>query len=130
MEDTRDEESVSVFKLTGMVSLYKKRLQQLGITVGNRIHNQRLKVRLLSALPDLTAHVQGREILLTFKEDIGLALIKACNGDSDAVYLMRAAQVIRKELFDIEINQFDGFFTSECQRDSVPSSLLAQVNLL
>ena len=127
MEDTRDEESVSVFKLTDMVSLYKKRLQQLGITVGNRIHSQRLKVRLLSALPDLTAHVQGREILLTFKEDIGLALIKACN---DAVYLVRAAQVIRKELFSIKIKQFDGFFTSECQRDSVPSSLLAQVNLL
>ena len=125
MEDMRDEESVSVFKLIDMVSLYKKRLQQLGVTVGNRIHSTLLKVRLLSALPDLTAHVQGREILLTFKEGIGLALTKACDGDSDAVHLMRAAQVIRKELLNITIKQFDGFFTSECQRDSVPSSLLA-----
>ena len=90
----RDEESVSVFKLSDMVSLYKKTLQQLGVTVGNRIHSTRLKIRLLSALPDLTAHVQGREILFTFKEDIGLALIKACDGDSYAVHLMRAAQVI------------------------------------
>ena len=65
----RDEESVSVFKLTDTVSLYKKKLQQLGVTVGNRIHSKRLKIRLLSALPDLTAHVQGRKILLTFKED-------------------------------------------------------------
>ena len=131
MEDMRDEESVSVFKLTDMVSLYKKRLQQLGVTVGNRIHSTRLKIRLLSALPDLTAHVQGREILLTFKEDIGLALIKACDGGSDAVHLMRAAQVIRKELLNIKIKQFDGFFfTSECQRDSVPSSLLALVNMI
>ena len=77
MEDVRDEESVSVFMLTDMVSLYKKRLLQLGVTVGNRIHSSRLKVRLLSALPDLTAHVQGREILLTFKEDIEMALINA-----------------------------------------------------
>ena len=100
MEDMRDEDSVSVFKLTDMVSLYKKRLQQLGVTVGNRIHSTRLKVRLLSALPDLTANIQGREILLTFKEDIGLVLIKACDSDSDAVLLMRAAQVICKELFN------------------------------
>ena len=95
-----------------------------------RIHSTRLKIRLLSALPDLTAHVQGREILLTFKEDIGLALIKASDGDSDAVHLMRAAHVIRKELLNIKIKQFDGFFTSECQRDSVPSSLLALVNMI
>ena len=128
MEDTRDEKRVSVFKLTDMVSLYKKRLQQLGVTVGNRIYSTRLKVRLLSALPDLTAHVQGREILLTFKEDIGLVLIKACDGDS-AVHLMRAAQVIHKELFHIKIKQFDGFFSRECQRDSVPSLLLALENL-
>ena len=113
-----------------MVSLYKKRLQQLGVTVGNGIHSTRLKIRLLSALPDLTAHVQGREILLTFEEDIGLALIKACDGDSDAVHLMRAAQVIRKELLNIKIKQFDGFFTGECQRDFVPSSLLALVNMI
>ena len=130
MEEMRDEESVSVFKLTDVVSLYKKRLQQLGVTVGNRIHNTRLKIRLLSALPDLTAHVQRREILFTFEEDIGLALIKACDGDSDAVHLMRAAQVIRKELLNIKIKQFDGFFTSECQRDSVPSSLSALVNMV
>ena len=130
MEDMRDEESVSVFNLTDMISLYKKRLQQLGVTVGNKIHSTRLKIRLLSALADLTAHVQGREILLTFKEDIGLALIKACDGDSDAVHLMRAAQVIRKELLNIKIKQFDCFFTSECQRDSVPSSLLAQINMI
>ena len=130
LEDMRDEESVSMFKLTDMVSLYKKRLQQLGVTVGNRIHSACLKIRLLSALPDLTTHVQGREILLTFKEDIGLALIKACDSDGDAVHLMRAAQVIRKELLNIKTKQFDGFFTSECQRDSVPSSLLALVNMI
>ena len=130
MEDMRDEENVSVFKLTDMVSLYKNKLQQLGVTVDNRIHRTGLKIRLLSALPDLTAHVQKKEILLTFKEDSGLALIRACDGDRDAVYLMRAAQVIRKELFNMKIKQFDGSFSRECERDSVPSSLLAQVNMI
>ena len=129
MEDMQDDESVYVFKLTDIVSLYKKRMQQLGVTVGNRIHSTLLKVRLLSALPDLTAHVQGREIL-SFKEDSELAVIKACDGKSDAVHLMRSAQVIRKEMFNIKIKHFDGFLSRECQRDSVPSSLLALVNML
>ena len=71
--------------------------------MGNRIDSTRRKIRLLSALPDLTAHVQEREILLTFEEDIGVALIKACDGDSDAVHLIRAAQVIRKELLNVQI---------------------------
>ena len=130
MEDMQDEENVCMFKLTDMVSLYKNRLQQLGVTVDNRIQSTRLKIKLLSALPDLTAHVQGREILLTFKEDIRLALIKACDGDSDAVHLMQAAQVIRKELFNMKIKQFDGSFSRECEQDSVPSSLLALVNMI
>ena len=43
---------------------------------------------------------------------------------------MRAAQVIHKALFNIKIKQFDGFFSRECQRDSVPSSLLALVNMI
>ena len=48
MEDMRDEESVSAFKLTDMVSLHKKRLQQLGVTVGSRIHSTRLKITFCS----------------------------------------------------------------------------------
>ena len=43
---------------------------------------------------------------------------------------MRVAQVIRKELFDLKIKRFDGFFSRECQRDSVPSSLLALINMI
>ena len=76
MEVMRDEERVSVFKLTDMVFLYKNRLQQQDVTGDNRIHSTRLKIRLLSALPDLTAHAQRREILLACKEDIERALIK------------------------------------------------------
>ena len=68
MEDTRDEKSVFLFKLTDMVSLYKKRLQQLGVTVGNRTYSTRLKVRLLSALPNLTAHVQEEKFFSLLKK--------------------------------------------------------------
>ena len=46
----------------------------------------------------MRAQKKGRDILLVFEEDIGTALAKACelDSDSDAVHLARAAQT---ELF-------------------------------
>ena len=59
--------------------------------------------------------MQSREVLLSFKDDIGIALTKACDHDIDAVHLVRAAQVVRKELFNLKIKSFNGSFSSECQ---------------
>ncbi|KAG0715668.1 hypothetical protein GWK47_011424 [Chionoecetes opilio] len=97
MEDMHaDEDNAPVFKLSDVANLYKTRLEQLGATVTNKIHTTRLKDRLLSVLPDLRAHSQGRDTLLLFEKDIGPALKKACDHDSDAMHLVRAAQVARR----------------------------------
>ena len=101
MEDkNNDEDNAPVFKLIDIAQLYKVRLEQLGLTLDTRIHTTRLKNRLLSALPGLKAHSQGRETLLSFETDFGPALMVACCHDSDAMHLMRAAYVVRKEIFD------------------------------
>ena len=118
-----------VFKLTDNAQLYKVRLEQLGLSVEKRIHTTRLKKRLLSALPDLRAHSQGRDIILSFEKDIGPALMVASYHDDDAIHLMRAAQVVRKEFFDSSFS-FDGSFQENCQQEAVPSSLLALVNMI
>ncbi len=108
LEDVRsNEDSDPIFKLTDIAQLYKVRLEQLGLTVEKRIHTTRLKKRLLSALPDLRAQSQGRDIL-SFEKDIGPALMVASCHDDDAIHLMRAAQVVRKEIFDSSFS-FDGF---------------------
>lgn len=78
-----DEDSAPVFKLTDIAQLYKVRLEQFGLTVEKRIHTIRLKNRLLSALPDLRAHSQGRDTLLSFEKDIGPDIMMACHHDSD-----------------------------------------------
>lgn len=78
MAETRGDDCAPVFKLADLGDLYKVRLEQLGATVGHRIHTTRLKNRLLSVFPDLRAHLQGRDTLLTFQEDIGDAFKKAC----------------------------------------------------
>uniref|UniRef100_UPI00358E6AEF uncharacterized protein n=1 Tax=Myxine glutinosa TaxID=7769 RepID=UPI00358E6AEF len=133
MEDMNsDEESAPVFKLIDIAQLYKVRLEQLGLTVEKLIHTTRLKNRLLSVLPDLRAHSQGRDTLLSFEKDIGPALMMTCyhdTHDSDAMHLMRAAQVVRKEIFDSSFS-FDGSFQANCKQEAVPPSLLALVNMI
>ena len=130
LEDMKsDEDSAPIFKLIDIAQLYKDRLEQLGVTVEKRIHTTRLKKRLLSALPDLRAHSQGRDTLLSFEKDIGSALMMASYHDSDAIHLMRAAQVVHKEIFDSSFS-FDGSFQENCQQEAVPPSLLALVNMI
>ena len=90
LEDMRsDEECAPIFKLTEVAQLYKVRLEQLGLAVEKLIHTTRLKKRLLATLPDLRAHSQGRDILLSFEKDIGLALMAASYHDTNAMHLMR-----------------------------------------
>ena len=93
MEDLQKEDIALVF-------MYKTRLEQLDADVEGWMHTSRLKERLLSVLPDLQAHSQGKCIILTFDEDTASVLWKSCNIDDDAMHLARAAQIVRKEIFD------------------------------
>ena len=66
-----------------------------------------------------------------FDYDIGPAVMKACKADcySDALCLSRAAQIVRRDMFQ-SVPPFDGFFSDSCQSDAVPKSLLALVNMI
>ena len=66
LEGFRDCESVAVFKLVELAKLYSAKLQELGITSSSKITTTRLKERLLGAFLDLSAHTQGRDVLLIF----------------------------------------------------------------
>ena len=45
------------------------------------------------------------------------------------MHLAKAAQMVRKDMLDKKQN-FDETFTSSCQKDSVPTSLLALVTMM
>ncbi|CAE1246963.1 unnamed protein product [Acanthosepion pharaonis] len=66
---TNTEAAPVVFRLAGLASLYKLRLEQLGLDSPN-VHSTRLKEQLLTRIPELVAHKKGRDILLVFKADI------------------------------------------------------------
>ena len=131
IEEARlDQETAQVFKLANLAELYQSRMQQLGVKLDTRVHSTRLRQRLLAQFPDMSAHTKGRDVLLVFEEDVGAALTKACELDSDngVVHLTRAAQTVRRHMFE-EGEPFNGF-PEGCQEDSVPSLLLALVSMV
>ena len=129
-EVSLDGDTAPVFKLADLAQLYNSRVEQLGLKSDVRVHTTRLKQRLLSQFPDMRAQKKGRDVLMVFEEDIGNALAKACelDNDNDAVHLAHAAQIVRRNIFG-EAKSFTGF-PSGCQKSSVPSLLLALVNMI
>ena len=67
MEDFCMEESISpVFKQADLVNLYQTRLEELGGRTRSHVHTSMLKLRLLSAFPDIKAYMQGCFLMMTF----------------------------------------------------------------
>ena len=112
-ESAQNDDIVPVFKLSDLTKLYTERLRQLDVEVSSRINSTRLKEWLLAAVPDLTAHVHtnGKDILLSYDNDISTVINLACESsfDSDAVVLAKTAKIVCKEMFEYQ-NQFDGSF--------------------
>ena len=79
----------------------------------------------------MEAHMQGREIVVVFNEDLGAALGKACenDSDSDAVHLAKAAIIVRRDMFAMK-RKFNGSFDTQGQEESVPISLKVLVNMV
>jgi len=127
-EAQMEEEVAPVFKLADLIKLYSRRLEQLGLPNEGRPHSTKLKNQILSHFPYMTAHRQGRDILLAFDEDIGSALRKACeieDYDEEAICLSRAAKIVRRDMNDLQI-KFSGSFEPECQLNSVPKIVSVQ----
>ena len=105
-------------------------MQQLGVKLDTRVHSTRLKQRFFAQFPDMRAHTKGRYVLLVFEEDVGAALNKACelDSDNDVVHLVRAAQTVRRHMFE-EGEPFNGI-PEGCQEYSVPSLLHALVSMV
>ena len=71
-----------MLKLSDLVKFYSSKLSELGGEQPDRINATRLKTRVLTAFADLTAHTQGRGVLLILSQEIGDVLLKAKNRDS------------------------------------------------
>ena len=132
IEETHLEEGTApVFRLADLAKLYTTRMEHLGVALCTKVNSTRLKERLLAQLPGLSAQSKDRDVLLAFDEDIGEALGKVCEQecDTEAVHLARAAQIVRRYMFE-DTDRFSGSFQGGCQEDSVPNVLVAMVNMV
>ena len=83
----------------------------------------------MSECPDLSAHTEGRDVQLVLRNEIGGVLSEAKKEDNDARCLAKAAHVVRRDILKVK-NSFNGSFSSECQKNSVPPSLLTLLSML
>ena len=69
-------------------------------------------------------HSKGRDIMLAFRKDVGDAIAKTCemDSDNDAIHLASAAEIVRRQIFG-EAKPFIGF-PEECQKESVFQMLI------
>ena len=79
IDEQIDEDEAPVFKLGDLET--------------GRLHTTRLKQH---HFIDMRAQKKDRDVLLAFEEDVGFALVKACESDSDTD-LACAAKVIYKQ---------------------------------
>ena len=106
IENFRDDiYTASVFSMTSLSRLYTLLLSQFGLTNAKvHVHSTRRRQKIEAAIPDLTCTSQGRNVIRLFDKDLGNALKKVYSSDSEALQLVKAAQIIRKELFQKKSN--------------------------
>ena len=126
IEAQRNSSSPVVLQLVDLVKLCNERLLQL--EENPNVNATRLKDKLLQEIPGLEAYKKGRNIVLAFREDIGLLISKACDY-SDAMVLAKAANILRKNMINHKW-KFDGKLDEEAIHSSLPPSLLQFVCMI
>ena len=118
----------SLFKLSEIHFLYMNRLKDFGISKGTR-----LKERLLEHFPEADEQCDGRNTIITFNKGVQSILreaLKERDFSEDANILAKAATIIRTDIFNHGNFKFTGCFQSNCQENSVPSSLKLLISLI
>ena len=101
IDEKLEDEDVTVLKMSELAKLFSSKLEELEVERG-RINSSRLKERILTAFPDLTAVAQGRGVLLVLKEDIGEIVKRAKEKDSEAYHLAKAANIVRRDMLKVK----------------------------
>lgn len=123
---------VNVFKLADLVKLYSERLENLGCPKSHtNVNSTRLKERLLASVQGLGSYTHGKHVYFAFNKEVGAAIQKAydVDYDSEALHMAKAAKCVHRDVMKMK-QSFNGSFKYGCQKESVPASLLALVEML
>ena len=111
--------------------MYCNRLEELGLEIENRIHSTQFKERLLSSCPNLVTHKSGRDVYVSFPEDVGAMLQNTHTEDSDdeGACLTKASNIVRREILN-SLCSFEGTFDKNYQHTSVPKTLMSLLSMI
>jgi hypothetical protein len=100
---------------------------ELGVET-SLVNTTRLKESILLTFPEISAHSQGRDIILASDRNVGDAIRNANKQDPDvdAMHLAKATKIVRKEILKHH-QPIKGTFPPDCQDISIPPSLKAIV---
>ena len=131
IEEQKDEAKITVFKVAELIKMFCNRIEELGLDLEGRIHSTHFKDRLLSSCPNLVAYKSGRDVFVSFREDIGAILQNAYAEDADdeGTYLAKAANIVRREILNCSV-RFEGTFDESSQTVSVPKTLVTLLSMI
>ena len=111
-----------IFLLAELRELFNKTYQRYTNKVYS-VHHTRFKNDLLKYMPSLKALKEGKNIVLTTEDstmDAYFENLESCCED-DGMYLLKAAKIIRQDLFGLN-SLFNGNFDYSSQESSVPKA--------
>ena len=129
------------FKFSVLRQMFESRLHDLGIT--KEINKVRFKERVLNYFPNAQEQNDGKNVILVFEgmQQMLKTSMECNNYQKDALTLMRAAKIVRKEVFSSRFQQQSvaltylslllqgGDIVDQCSSDSQPCLTIAQLVL-
>jgi hypothetical protein len=127
------ENGTFIFKLSELHSMYVNQLKQYGIE--KFIHKTRLKSQILDHFwGDCQEQLSdGKSIVLVFNQGMKKMLKEAVDSrdfESEALAMLKLVKVLRHEIFEWKSFKFAGSFPSNCQSNSIPTTLKLFISLL
>ena len=126
IKDGRGDSECPPFKLSDLALLLKHRLTKLGAS-DTYVHRTKLKEKIMRKIPDIRCFKQGKFVCFAFDVQISALIFGKLDNneqqDDEAIALLKAANIIRRDMFD-HGQSFNGKFAADYQTRFVPNSLM------
>ena len=128
-EDACVENAPLVFKLADVVILFQSRVVQLDVGLPD-VHATRLKDKLLFHIPHYYASMLIAKGEMSCWPTTLMWATTQTSKYSEAIHLVKAAELIRRDMLNNSRPPFTNAFIDGCLQQSVPSSLVAFVGMI
>ena len=129
MQSKLNESASYVFQMGKLTKMYSDRVSQLLNHPARPDHTSRLRDKILNHFTDLEAIKSGREYILRTKGVTIHANLNYEDDDENAIGFYRFLRNLRKCVLSHKVT-FEGNFSPNCERDSIPEPLLAAISFL